>query len=61
MASVEPPSRHEALKAKITIKKYIETIDEPHARKMESILADFAHSNRHCLQIILHANSRYYY
>ena len=41
-----PPSRHEALQAKITIEKYIETIDEPYARKLESILADFARSTR---------------
>ena len=41
-----PPARHEALQAKIIIKKYIETIDEPYARKLENILADFAHSTR---------------
>ena len=41
-----PPSPHEALQAKITIEKYIETIDEPYARKLESILADFARSTR---------------
>ena len=39
-----PPSPHEALQAKITIEKYIETIDEPYAHKLESILADFASS-----------------
>ena len=31
-----PPLRHEALQAKITIEKYIETIDEPYACKLES-------------------------
>lgn len=41
-----PPSRHEALQAKITIEKYISTIDEPYARKLEGILADFARSTR---------------
>ena len=33
-----PPSCHEALWAKITIEKYIETIDEPYACKLESII-----------------------
>ena len=34
---IEPPlSRHEALWAKITIEKYIKTIDEPYACKLES-------------------------
>ena len=34
---IEPPmSHHEALWAKITIEKYIETIDEPYACKLES-------------------------
>ena len=41
-----PPSRHEALQAKITIDKYIQSIDEPYARKLENILADFARSTR---------------
>ena len=41
-----PPSHHEALQAKIIIEKYIETIDEPYARKSESILADFACSTQ---------------
>ena len=41
-----PPSRHEALQAKITIEKYIAVIDEPYARKLESILAEFARSTR---------------
>lgn len=41
-----PPSRHEALQAKIIIEKYIQAIDEPYARKLESILADFARSTR---------------
>ena len=39
-----PPSHHEALQAKSTIKKYIEIISELYAHKLESILADFAHS-----------------
>jgi hypothetical protein len=43
---VPPPSRHEALQAKITIEKYISTIDEPYARKLKGILADFARSTR---------------
>ena len=41
-----PPSLHEALQAKITIEKYIETIDKPYARKLESLLADFTCSTR---------------
>ena len=41
-----PPSCHEALQAKIIIEKYIETINEPHAHKFESILVDFACSTR---------------
>ena len=41
-----PPSRYEALQAKITIEKYVATINEPYARKLESILADFARSTR---------------
>jgi hypothetical protein len=41
-----PPSRHEALQAKIVIEKYVETIDEPYTCKLESILADFARSTR---------------
>ena len=41
-----PPSRHEALQAKIAIEKYISTMDEPYARKLESILAEFAYSTR---------------
>ena len=46
-ALIEPPlSCHEALQAKITIEKYIETIDEPYARKLGSILADFACSTQ---------------
>ena len=39
-----PPSCHEALQAKSTIEKYIVTIGEPYACKLESILVDFAHS-----------------
>ena len=39
-----PPSCHQALQAKATIEKYIEASDEPYARKLESILADFARS-----------------
>ena len=46
-ALIEPPlSRHEALQVKITIEKYIETIDEPYTCKLESILANFASSTR---------------
>ena len=41
-----PPSRHEALQAKTTIEKYVAAMDEPYARKLESILADFARSTR---------------
>ena len=70
-APIEPPlSRHEALQAKITIEKYIETIDKPYACKLESILADFAHSTwliesqkmkASLLTDILHVNSYYYF
>ena len=67
---IEPPlSCHEALQAKITIEKYIETINEPYTWKLGSILfVDFACSTQltetkkwksHYLQIILHVN-RYY-
>ena len=46
-ALIKPPlSRHEALQAKITNEKYIETIDETYACKLESILVDFACSTR---------------
>ena len=41
-----PPSRHQALQAKATIEKYIAASDEPYARKLESVLADFARSTR---------------
>ena len=44
---LKPPlSCHEALQAKITIEKYIETIDEPYAHKLERILVDFACSTQ---------------
>ena len=32
--------------AKSTIEKYVAAMDEPYARKLESILADFARSTR---------------
>ena len=46
-ALIEPPlSHHEALWARITIEKYIETIDEPYTHKLDSILADSACSSQ---------------
>ena len=70
-AMMDSKSRAWALQAKAIIEKYyIETIDEPYARKLENILADFARSTwlvdaqntkYHCLLIILHANSYYHF
>ena len=34
------------IQAKTTIEKYVAAMDEPYARKLESILADFASSTR---------------